>query len=454
MNDRDQRDLLIILLAAGAVLGWTLIARGDISRDGAFLPILSVNDLSRWATVYSLAERGTYDIDETPFPMTIDRVRLNGHFYSSKPPLLPTLLAGEYLALKTLSFGRLSFARNAGAVIRIIVLTVNLVPFMVFLVLFARLLDKLTSDHWARTYSLAAGAFGTYLTAFNITLNNHTIAAYSAFFALYAAYRIWCEGQTSARLFAVCGFFAAFGAVNEFPATSLLGVLLAGLLWKHRRRTLVYFLPLALIPIAAHFWTNFKVTGSLAPAYASKEAYDFPGSYWKLHPVTRRLVSSRIDPATGQVVFHDNIDGQYEPWPKYLFHMLAGHHGVFSLSPIFVFSAIGAARLVRDRGHKLRAFALIAIFLTLVILTFYTFFAGQRNYGGATSGLRWVFWLIPLWLFCLPAGLRQAATSRRVRGWALACLFISAMSVFYATRNPWVRPWLHEWMVYMGWIKY
>ena len=33
---------------------------------------------------------------------------------------------------------------------------------------------------------LFAGAWGNYLVVFNASLNNHTVAAYSAFFALYA----------------------------------------------------------------------------------------------------------------------------------------------------------------------------------------------------------------------------------------------------------------------------
>src|SRR5262245_42704581 len=152
----------------------------------------SVNDRSRWATVYSLAEKGTYQIDETPWPMTIDRVQFNGHFYSSKPSLLPTLLAGEYLLLKELSFGRLNFHDNPEAVIRIIVASVNALPMVIFLILYSRFLDRLSLDLWVRTYAMVAAGLGTYLTGFSITLNNHTIAAFSCFFTLYAALQILC----------------------------------------------------------------------------------------------------------------------------------------------------------------------------------------------------------------------------------------------------------------------
>ena len=70
---------------------------------------MGANDISRWCTVWSLLERGTYVIDECPWqadtqdkvfrapkgaispPAGQEPVR---HYYSSKPALLPTLIAG------------------------------------------------------------------------------------------------------------------------------------------------------------------------------------------------------------------------------------------------------------------------------------------------------------------------------------------------------------------------
>jgi len=448
--DDQKTSSIIIAVSAGVLLGLIFLARGNT------LPMHSVNDRSRWATVYSLAENGTYQIDETPWPMTIDRVQLNGHSYSSKPALLPTLLAGEYLVLKKLSFGKLNFQDNPEAVIRTIVATVNLLPMVIFLVFYSHFLGRMPLGLWARTYAMVAAGLGTYLTGFSITLNNHTIAACSSFFALYPAFLIWSEQKRGWWLFAATGFFAAFTAVNEFPAVSLLAVLTLALLWKAPHRTLALFVPLALIPLAAHFYTNYKVTGGLEPPYAKKAAYDFPGSYWKIDPDSGRLVGSKTDPATGHVTLNvtGGIDNQYEPWYLYLFHMLAGHHGIFSLSPIFIFTVIGVILLLRQPANSLRGVALLTVFLTVVLLIFYLFFAGQRNYGGMCNGLRWLFWLIPLWLMSLPFGLQHKSSSQSFRALALVFLVISAASTFYATRNPWTRPWLHEFLYYVGWIKY
>ena len=243
-SDSRRFDLLIVVVTAGILLGLILGSRGSL-KDAASVPIHSTNDLSRWSTIYSLGERGTYQIDVTPWRNTIDRVQVNGHFYSSKPPLLPTVLAGEYLLLKTLSFGRLNFSDHPGAVMRLILITVNLVPMVVFLLLFSQLLGRLTTDPWVRMYTLLAAGLGTYLTAYSVTLNNHTVAAFSMFFALFAAFLICKERRREWWLFAVAGFFGAFTAVNELPAATFLVAVAAGLLWKARRETLLIFLPFA-----------------------------------------------------------------------------------------------------------------------------------------------------------------------------------------------------------------
>ena len=78
-------------------------------------PLQSANDRSRWATVWSLVERKTFQIDEIDAVgrwSTIDKVRYRTsetepwHFYSSKPPLLSTIVAGLYaIERNTLGYG-------------------------------------------------------------------------------------------------------------------------------------------------------------------------------------------------------------------------------------------------------------------------------------------------------------------------------------------------------------
>ena len=74
--------------------------------------------------------------------------------------------------------------------------------------------------------------------------------------------------------------------------------------------------------------------------------------------------------------------------------MTFGHHGVFSLSPIFLFSLYGALKNAFGKGRSLRAISRVTLLLTVAMLAFYTWNPKARNYGGSTSGLRWLFWLI------------------------------------------------------------
>src|SRR5262245_55951185 len=123
------------------------------------MPTHGDNDRSRWATVRALVDQGTYvighreesgdgsykdtgivtedgwtSIDKVLSPETHD-------FYSSKPPLLPTLVAGGYWILRA-GLG-LSIVEDRWVVIRTLLVLVNLLPFWLYLVLLTRLLGEL-----------------------------------------------------------------------------------------------------------------------------------------------------------------------------------------------------------------------------------------------------------------------------------------------------------------------
>ena len=135
--------------------------------------------------------------------------------------------------------------------------------------------------------------------------------------------------------FAAAGFFAAFAAANELPALALLPLLFCLLVLRHPRETLLYFIPAALIPIGAFLAAQYAVFGELKVAYESfgSDEYLYEGSLWK----------TPLD--------LDAFNDHPEPYAVYFFHMTLGHHGVFSLTPIFLFSAWGAARLIKAGGR-------------------------------------------------------------------------------------------------------
>jgi hypothetical protein len=476
--DRSEpRRYLALLLITAA----TALALGHTLRQPTQM---AANDISRWCTVWSLLERGSYKIDECPWQIdTQDKVfraaktpdgahdaePTAGHYYSSKPALLPTLIAGILYPARWATgvpLDRVVLQARAerwtqkadpdspykvkGVLetpkepvrwpayvfyFKPILILLNVIPFGGFLIFFARVLDRYAQSDWTWFFCSVAASFGTYLLPFSQTLNNHTVAAYSAFFAVYQLLRIWEAHDVAGWRFALAGFCAAFAFANELPALALL-VLVAGLLaLRHPRQSLVFLVPAALLPIAAFAAAQYAALGELKLQYESfgSDEYLYEGSLWK--------TPLELD------AFNDHP----ESYATYFFHLTCGHHGVFSLTPIFLFSALGTVRLLwgrrwflpdlrRDDSMKIVAW-LVAV-LTVVLLAFYTWNPKARNYGGSTQGLRWLFWLIPLWLLVLPQGVAGGERRRWVRGLAVLALGISVASVGYAIRNPWSHPWI------------
>ncbi len=61
-----------------------------------------------------------------------------------------------------------------------LIVLLNVVPLWIFLVLYARLLDRYAPNDWSWFLCLFGAAWGSFLFAFDQTLNNRTIAASGA----------------------------------------------------------------------------------------------------------------------------------------------------------------------------------------------------------------------------------------------------------------------------------
>ena len=89
-----------------------------------------------------------------------------------------------------------------------------------------------------------------------------------------------------------------------------------------------------------------------------------------------------------------------------------------------------------------------------ITVRFYLSKTDSYNYGGWTSGPRWFFWLMPLWLLASLSVLDCLSTSRWGRRVIYVTFAWSAMSVAYVGMNPWSHPWLYRFLEYLGWIRY
>jgi hypothetical protein len=419
-------------------------------------PFLSANDRSRWLNIRALAEHATFAIDEVMDANvwnTIDMVQHKGrdgltHQYSSKPPLLAVLLAVEYIAInKTTGW---TLADNPYEVGRLMLLSVNVLPMILMLGLVARWAERFGTTDWGRVFVVAVAALGTMLSAFVVVLNNHTIAAVSAAISLDAFLRIWFDGERRIVWFALAGGFAAFAAADELPALSLLALLAAALLLADRRGWLLGFAPAAGAVVAAFFVTNYVAHDSWRPPYMHRSATDATDNWYSYKYMLggKERSSYWLDP--------QGIDRGEPSKLDYAFHVLVGHHGIFSLTPAWLLSAWGVWLWLRGGDPRRRQLAAGVLLLAVVCLVFYIALRPQsdRNYGGMTSGFRWMFWQAPLWLAVMIPAADRAARSRI--GMAMACtlLVFSVLSASYPTWNPWTQPWIYNWLQSNGWAGF
>jgi hypothetical protein len=375
-------------------------------------------------------------------------------FYSSKPPLMPVMVAGEYWLLKKVL--KWDIVRDRWLVIPAILLTVNVLPFAIYLVLLARLIETTGKTDFGRLLAFTTACFGTFLTTFSGTLNNHLPAAYCVLFAVYPLLRAMAENRDMGPGgYLGCGFFAGLAVTLELPALAFLVGIGLPLLVARPRNTLLFFLPLALVPIAADRGLNYLAFGELTPAYEKFGGpwYEYEDSHWaklKLpvgHPDRR------------------GIDFAHETKDVYAFHLLLGHHGWFSLTPVWLIALAGLVMLGIRSAPDLKTlrrgsgspwtpalFAGMTLAISVVVIGFYI--RQTNNYGGFTSGPRWLFWLTPLWLLAIPPAADRLAPSRWGRGLAAVLLGLSVMSVFYPAWNPWRPPWILQWMEFTGRLRY
>lgn len=415
-------------------------------------PAFSVNDQSRWSTIRALVDTGTYSIGRRyerrsgtyedlgivsdPGWYTVDMVMnpTTGRFYSTKPTLLPTLLAGEYWLLRQ-AFGW-EITRNRRAVARTILLTINWLPFVVYLVLISRLAERMGATDWGRLFVVAAAGFGTFVSGFLGSLNNHTVAACGALVAIYQCLRIHLDGDRRWWRFLLAGLAAGWTVCNELPSAALAAGLLAWLAYLSPRKALRVALPAMAIPVIAYLYTQYEAFGSILPTYARTEWYLFPGSYWR---------------------YPTGLDRAQEPVLVYAFNLLAGHSGILSLTPVLLLGWIGMVRTAAATRRRFdpqprQIVAWLALALTVIVFVFYL--VRTNNYGGNSAGPRWFFWLVPLWLLAMAPEADRWSASRWRRRLGNVLLAISIGSAAYALENPWRNSWLFTLLDDLGVISY
>lgn len=524
----------------------------SVAADHGETPFLSANDRSRWCNIASLLEDHTYVIDrfldirdskgKTRTWYSIDMVRHadesgTEHYYSSKPPLLTFAYTAVTWPVMVLTQRRLSeYPMLVG---RIAMILINIPAMMVFAIWWRRIVRDRVENSWAQFLLLVGGLFGTFLTTFVVTLNNHTQAAVCLVITLALIHRIFQARTTTTDnvnnktfwLFVVLGFFAGCCVVCEMPALAWAAVI--PLIVFDKRFWIKDWIAycVGLVPVLlAIVGVNWYAHGDWRPPYYHREAlgkellavssdkvpmlknvdvlhkldaatlnqlassFDSAEIKDKLNVVspivieparrreTLRLIANDVNDAQVQRRFAVVLnDGQWkihqwndwydyprsywlaenkrgvdigEPSPVvYAWNCLFGHHGVFSLTPLFLLSIPGAWIAARSGDLATKRLALGIVAVSVICMAFYLSRAQlDRNYGGVASGFRWQFFLIPAWLW-LSVHVFGDRYTWFEKSWARRVvellLVISLFSAWYPAANPWQHPWMYQWYLSM-----
>lgn len=453
-----EKRLVADAVAAAAAAGDPAdpaVVRSRIETEKRLLrPFLSANDRSRWLTIRSLVERGTFAIEDLVVEPGWDTIDAVAHadesgrmrLYSSKPPLLSVLCAGPYWLLHTLTGWTLG--DHPFELGRTLMVLFGLVPLLVMIAFTCRLIDAIGTTDWGRLWGAALVSGGTLLTTFAVVLTNHLPAAACTAASAWYLRRIRGDGSRSATTFAAAGFTAALAAACELPALAWCAAVFALLAAVDTRRTIGAALPAAAVVAAAAIGSNWLAHGTAIPAYAHRSGADNWYDYSFELPNGKELTSYWRSP--------QGVDRGEASAVTYAWHALLGHHGIFSLTPAWLLVVPGLAVLADRRRRTAAGDRSLALAIAAVSVAVVAFYLARppidRNYGGVSSGFRWVFWLVPLWTMAAVPAADRLAGSRLGRGVAALLLGLSAVSVAFPTWTPWAHPWIWQWLTHAGWL--
>lgn len=374
---------------------------------------MSVNPASRYATMEALVEHRTFIIDDTSLlRRTVDKVQWEGHFYSSKPPLLATLCAPIYGIVRGVT--GVGFREAMYPTVRRMRLFVGVLPWLAAMAVFLALSRRACADPLSASAIACAMIVGGLPTAYAAHLDNHSFAFLALLGAALAGAPL-AEGKPIPTVnAAIAGFLGGAAVTFDLGATPMVGLLSLWGMWHARdqRRTLLVFVACGLVAPLCQTAILYASTGNLKPFYLIPSAYQYDGSYWG-NPV--------------------EFDALREPAPVYAFHALIGHHGLFSVTPWLLLGLPWFfQRETTPRAESLRRVAIAAV---LFIVAYYVH--RTINYGGRCVGMRWFMVLHPV---LAVAVLRTAQRTDIIRRWPIAVgvlVAFSAVNALGGAVNPW-----------------
>lgn len=381
---------------------------------GKSMPFIC-NDGSRLATIESLATRGTFEISDSMFIETCDKVRIpphgeGGRYFSDKPPFLSILGAAIY---KVLRAGGVDLRTDLRFVYR--VLTLLLVVFPALGILYFMSLyftaRAVPLEHRLWIYLLAI--FGTLVLPYSLVINNHVPAA-----ALLLGSFVFLE-KRALGLSGLCLGLAISADLSAAIFGLAFGLYLFFQKGRHKFEILRFAFFLAL-PISATFLIMRFNTGSWRPYVVQPGAYLYEGSV-----VPRSVVFGGAE--TGLLPLRSYL--------LFLWHSLLGYRGVFSHSIGLVFGFSALLKMYERKDEKRVA---LLILIPVGLLAAFITFQMPISFGGSSYGSRYmILWMPLVVLFGYRVFERQG-----VQWWMKAVVGVSILTSAAGILSPWL---IHKW---------
>jgi hypothetical protein len=359
---------------------------------------LAGNDASRFAHIESLVDSGVSYIDQSEYKWTKDKVTINGHDYSNKPPLLGVIGAGIYLVLKNI-FG-IQFEKNEGLTVYWLTLifiggTTSLLVAQFYMVLGI----YKNINFQIRLLTTLALLFGTIITTFSTTFNNHTIAASLIFLAICLA--------RSGLTYWTGAFIGLAFCVDIIPGLIFIPLVSLVLYDLKKNRGLVEFYFVIVMSALVFSCVNYITVGHILPPKFVPGGYDKSSSF-----------SSSI---FGVLLPEDYL---------YPIQCLFGWHGFFTVSPVLFYGLAGLGKVYKEGILFPRKWMIVLMGTCSIFVLGHILFVG--SFGGWSYGFRYLIPIIPILIFFIPAVLNKGNINT-----FKVILVVSILFAFIGVYNPW-----------------
>lgn len=322
----------------------------------------SANEMTRWATVVSLVERGTFEISATEdlIGKNVDTAKVGGFTYSNKAPGT-AILATPFYAITRIFIG----APDASN-IRISWFAMRFAVSTLPLFLLAFWLYRCEAD----AFSLATLLFATPLFIYSILFFSHVSVAVFIYFAFRLLYD---KEYTTKRNCLAAGVLSGFAVISEFPAVFPIIIFGIGLFFtdKRERRDRILFFGLGGLPFLIFLLTyNNALFGS--PFSMSYAHESFPE--WA--------------EVAGQGVFGIN----FPTVSNFYLLLFSPARGLFFFAPVLILAVVAFFTSPEKKSlrHKIK---IAAIAISVLILC-----GHGAAHGGWAFGARYLVFIIPLLL--------------------------------------------------------